>query len=119
MQDDTDLGTNLDFDAGLTLDFQLDKDINKAPTIIHIRVKQRNGRKCMTTVEGLESLIDDKTEKFITKLAQIFRKKFNCSATVMKPELVIQLQGDHRKEIKSYLVDNKLTKEGKIKIHGY
>ncbi|GAI97780.1 unnamed protein product, partial [marine sediment metagenome] len=33
--------------------------------------------------------------------------------------LVIQLQGDHRKEIKSYLVDNKLAKESKIKIHGY
>lgn len=115
MQDDKDLGANLDFDTNLALE----EDLNKTPTMIHIRVKQRNGRKCMTTVEGLESLTDKKVEKFITKLAQVFRKKFNCSATVMKPALVIQLQGDHRKEIKSYLIDNKFAKESKIKMHGY
>lgn len=94
-------------------------DINKLPVSIHIRVKQRNGRKCITTVEGLDSVFEEDTEKIIVKLAKVFRKKFNCSATVMKPEFVIQLQGDHRDEIKKYLLDNKIVKKDKIKVHGY
>lgn len=98
---------------------KIDEELNKSPQIIHVRIKQRNGRKCITTIEGLDILFSKDAIECVEKIAKTFRKKFNCSATVIKPELVIQLQGDQRKEIKSYLIDNKLVKESNIKIHGY
>lgn len=79
---------------------KIDEELDKTPKNIHVRIKQRNGRKCITTIEGLDILFSEDVVNFVEEIAKTFRKKFNCSATVIKPELVIQLQGDHRKEIK-------------------
>ncbi|NXD32091.1 EIF1 factor, partial [Spelaeornis formosus] len=69
---------------------------------IHIRIQQRNGRKTLTTVQGIADDYDKK------KLVKAFKKKFACNGTVIEhPEYgeVIQLQGDQRKNICQFLVE--------------
>uniref|UniRef100_A0AAQ6A0B7 SUI1 domain-containing protein n=1 Tax=Amphiprion ocellaris TaxID=80972 RepID=A0AAQ6A0B7_AMPOC len=69
---------------------------------IHIRIQQRNGRKTLTTVQGISADYDKK------KLVKAFKKKFACNGTVIEhPEYgeVIQLQGDQRKNICQFLIE--------------
>ncbi|XP_036124368.1 eukaryotic translation initiation factor 1-like [Molossus molossus] len=83
---------------------------------IHRRIQQRNGRKTLTTVQGIA---DDHNKK---KLVKAFKKKFACSGTVIEhPEYgeVIQLQGDQRKNIYQFLVEIGLAKEDQLKVHGF
>ncbi|KAG2397011.1 Protein translation factor SUI1-like protein [Vigna angularis] len=68
---------------------------------VHIRVQQRNGRKSLTTVQGL------KKEFSYNKILKDVKKEFCCNGTVVQdPELgqVIQLQGDQRKNVSAFLV---------------
>ena len=49
------------------------------------------------------------------------KKKFNCNGTIVDdPDLgqIIQLQGDQRKLVAQFLVDEKISKKELIKIHG-
>ncbi|CAB1439702.1 unnamed protein product [Pleuronectes platessa] len=83
---------------------------------IHIRIQQRNGRKTLTTVQGISSQYDKK------KLVKAFKKKFACNGTVIEhPEYgeVIQLQGDQRKDICKFLTDVHLAKDEQLKVHGF
>ncbi|KAE8574746.1 hypothetical protein XENTR_v10003560 [Xenopus tropicalis] len=69
---------------------------------IHIRIQQRNGRKTLTTVQGIADAYDKK------KLVKAFKKKFACNGTVVEhPEYgeVIQLQGDQRKNACQFLTE--------------
>ncbi|KAG8506536.1 Eukaryotic translation initiation factor 1 [Galemys pyrenaicus] len=82
---------------------------------IHIRIQQRNGRKTLTTVQG----IADDYDKM--KLVKAFKKKFACNGTVIEhPEYgeVIQLQGDQRKNICQFLVEIGLVKDDQLKFGG-
>ncbi|CAM9333968.1 eukaryotic translation initiation factor 1-like [Petromyzon marinus] len=83
---------------------------------IHIRIQQRNGRKTLTTVQGIGDQYDKK------KLVKAFKKKFACNGTVIEhPEYgeVIQLQGDQRKNICQFLAEIGIAKEDQIKVHGF
>ncbi|KAH7112905.1 protein translation factor SUI1 [Dendryphion nanum] len=86
---------------------------------IHIRIQQRNGRKTLTTVQGLPKKFDQK------KILKVIKKKFACNGTVVEDETmgeVIQLQGDQRKDVQDFLVDKKggLGLDNKtIKVHGF
>ncbi|KAG0451254.1 hypothetical protein HPP92_026329 [Vanilla planifolia] len=83
---------------------------------VHIRVQQRNGRKSLTTVQGL------KKEYSKTKILKDLKKEFCCNGTVVEdPELgqVIQLQGDQRKNVSTFLVQAGIVKKEQIKIHGF
>ncbi|NWX93739.1 EIF1 factor, partial [Nothoprocta ornata] len=109
---------------------------------IHIRIQQRNGRKTLTTVQGIADDYDKK------KLVKAFKKvrappcprrpappalpspslcpfslqKFACNGTVIEhPEYgeVIQLQGDQRKNICQFLVEIGLAKDDQLKVHGF
>ncbi len=97
------------------MDVVIDNDM-VTNQFIDIRVKQRNARKSVTTVEGLLNFLPEDVE--LKAIAKKFRKKFNCSATVMDKS-VIQLQGDHRKEIKKLIIENELANADSIRIHGY
>ena len=49
------------------------------------------------------------------------KKKFNCNGTIVDdPDLwqIIQLQGDQRKVVAQFLIDEKIAKKDVIKIHG-
>uniref|UniRef100_A0A7S0YIN2 SUI1 domain-containing protein n=1 Tax=Polytomella parva TaxID=51329 RepID=A0A7S0YIN2_9CHLO len=83
---------------------------------VHIRIQQRNGRKCLTTVQGIKQQYDYK------KVLKALKKEFCCNGTVVEdPELgqVIQLQGDQRKNVTDFLTKAKLVKKDQIKVHGF
>ena len=83
---------------------------------MHIRIQQRNGRKSLTTVQGLPPELD------LKRILRAFKKSFSCNGNIVEdPELgeVIQLQGDHRKEIGQFLLDEGICKKEAIKIHGF
>ncbi|KAG6502158.1 hypothetical protein ZIOFF_042047 [Zingiber officinale] len=87
-----------------------------AKEYVHIRIQQRNGRKSLTTVQGL------KKEFSYNKILKDLKKEFCCNGTVVQdPELgqVIQLQGDQRKNVSSFLVQAGIVKKEHIKIHGF
>lgn len=82
---------------------------------IHVRVQQRNGRKCITTIQGLADDLDAK------KITRALKKTFQCNGTVnMDSELgeIIQLSGDQRKNVREFLVDQEVCHEDQIVIHG-
>ncbi|KAK7112871.1 hypothetical protein V1264_012250 [Littorina saxatilis] len=83
--------------------------------LIHIRIQQRNGRKTLTTVQGIHPKFD------LKKLARVC-KKFNCNGTVVEhPEYgeVIQLQGDKREAMNSFLSEVGIASSDLIKVHGF
>ncbi|KJE92657.1 translation initiation factor SUI1 [Capsaspora owczarzaki ATCC 30864] len=83
---------------------------------IHIRIQQRNGRKTLTTVQGVGEEFDKK------KLVKAFKKEFACNGTIVEhPEYgeVIQLQGDQRNSICEFLVKFDLAKKEQLKVHGF
>ncbi|KAJ5884981.1 eukaryotic translation initiation factor SUI1 [Penicillium taxi] len=96
-------------------------DTSKSEGYTHIRIQQRNGRKTLTTIQGLNTSVDPK------KVLKAMRKNFACNGTVVTDaEMgeVIQLQGDQRKHSLEFLSLN--PKQGgvgipaaKIKVHGF
>lgn len=84
--------------------------------IVDIRIQQRNGRKTITTIEGLPKEFDLKT------IMKAFKKEFACNGTISTDPVygeIIQLNGDHRDKIASFLVDEEIAKREHIKIHGF
>ncbi|KAI0157534.1 translation initiation factor SU [Xylariaceae sp. FL1272] len=91
---------------------------SKQEDYVHIRIQQRNGRKTLTTVQGLPSKFDRK------KILTVIKKKFACNGTVVMDTNmgeVIQLQGDQRKVMQEFLVakDGLELDAKKIKVHGF
>jgi len=89
-------------------------DVGSQQNYIHIRVQQRNGRKTLTTLQGLPKEYDPK------KLLKAFKKEFACNGTLVEDEelgQVIQLQGDQRLKIAAFLMEEGVSKNT-IKIHG-
>ena len=93
---------------------------------IHVRVQQRNGRKCTTSIEGLH-LIPFPGDKFkgidFKKILRNMKRNFKCNGATRHDKksntTVIQLQGDQSKNIQSWLVDfANLCKDDQIVIHG-
>ena len=83
---------------------------------VHVRVQQRNGRKCITTVAGLADDLD------IKRICKAFKKNFSCNGAVQKDEEVgevIQLSGDQRTNVKSFLVDQEICHTESVVLHGF
>ena len=83
---------------------------------VHVRVQQRNGRKCITTVAGLTDDLD------IKRICKAFKKNFSCNGAVQKDDEekeVIQLQGDQRTNVKDFLVDQEICTPDVIVLHGF
>ncbi|KLT38883.1 SUI1-domain-containing protein, partial [Cutaneotrichosporon oleaginosum] len=93
---------------------------------IHIRLQQRNGRKTITTVQGIPDKYDPR------KLLKAMKKEFACNGHVVhsadsddedspapgkKDEhgKVLQFQGDQRVNVKTFLVDSGLLSEKEAK----
>ena len=95
-----------------------DEEVGDASSgdLIHIRVQQRNGRKCITTVQGLDPQLD------LKKIIKAVKKAHCCNGTIVEDEAmgqVLQFQGDQRDAVVAFLVDNELADKGKIKKHGH
>jgi translation initiation factor SUI1 len=85
-------------------------------TLLDIRIQQRNGRKTLTTVQGIPDDIDQK------RLLKAFKKEFACNGTLVEDEEmgeVIQLQGDQRLKVQTFLVDEEIAPKNQIKMHGF
>ena len=83
---------------------------------VHIRVQQRNGRKCITTVQGMADDLD------IKRITKAFKKNFSCNGNVVNdPESgeVIQLSGDQRQNVRDFLIDQEICVESQLVIHGF
>ncbi|TXG67593.1 hypothetical protein EZV62_008868 [Acer yangbiense] len=81
---------------------------------VHLRVQQRNGKKCLTTVQGLRE--DFSYQKILKDL----KKEFCCNGNVVQDKVmgkVLQLQGDQRMNVLNFLVKGKIVDKEQIKIH--
>jgi len=91
-------------------------DSQTSKDAVHIRIQQRNGRKTLTTVQGINPKFDR------NKLLKTWKKTFACNGTVVVDEdlgEVVQLQGDQRLKVQAFLIDEKISKKEMIKIHGF
>jgi translation initiation factor 1 len=82
----------------------------------HIRVQQRNGRKCITTIDGLEEDLD------LKRICRAMREAFSCNGNVVTEEGIIQLQGDQRENIKQWLLEQEIIRKNesdRIVVHGF
>lgn len=83
---------------------------------IHIRIQQRNGRKTLTTIQGIAQCYD------LKRILKVVKKDFHCNGTVVDhPEYgeVLQLQGDQRKNMKQFLSSVGFASNDQIKVHGF
>ena len=83
---------------------------------VHVRIQQRNGKKSLTTVQGLRK------EFSYDKILKDLKKDFCCNGNVVQDKelgKIIQLQGDQRKNVSQFLVQAGLVKKDQIKIHGF
>ena len=102
-----------------------DDDDETAPASpVHIRIKQRTGRKHITTIEGLPNDLD------MPLILSAMKKRFNCNGNLVKletddssdddnPSLIIQLTGDQRERAREFLVSEEIADKNSIYIHGY
>lgn len=82
---------------------------------LDIRIQQRNGRKTLTTVQGVPREFDQK------RILKALKKDFACNGTIVKDlEMgeVIQLQGDQRLKVSEFLTTQLPIQKKSIKIHG-
>jgi len=83
---------------------------------IHIRIQQRNGRKTLTTVQGID---ENHNMKLLIRKC---KKLFACNGTIIEDPgmgTVIQLQGDQRQGIQKLLIQCNIATAETIKIHGF
>lgn len=79
-------------------------------------MQQRNGRKCITTAQGLAEDLDTK------RILKAFKKNFSCNGAIVKDDElgdIIQLSGDQRMNIKQFLVDQEICTEAQLQLHGF
>ena len=84
--------------------------------IVHIRVQQRNGRKSLTTVQGLATDLD------LPKILRALKKTFSTNGTILRDAevgKVLQLQGDQRANVKDFLLKTHICEKNDIKVHGF
>ena len=86
------------------------------PFMSDLHYQQRTARKCLTIIQGLPDDLDYK------KILRAYKKLFNCNGTIVEDEemgTVIQLQGDKRKDVALFLLEEGIANREEIKIHGY
>jgi len=101
--DDLGLGGGFDPDFDDDKPVAENEDVSKKTEKIHLRVQQRNGRKSITTVQGLSSDLD------LKKIVKAVKKKYNCNGCIVEDEKlgqILQFQGDHRDSLTTFLVEN-------------
>merc|ERR1711981_802547 len=106
----------MDKDDPFADDFEDGGHIGQNKGYVHLRIQQRNGRKSLTTCQGLADDLD------IKRILKAIKKNFNCNGTIVKDvndAEVIQLQGDQRKHVFDFLTKEKICETSEIKIHGF
>ncbi len=111
---------NNDFSNKNNLMFTSTNDVEIIKSKIHVRIQQRNGKKSITTIEGLDDDLD------LKRICKAMRKCFNCNGNVTQTKdeenLIIQLQGDQRENIKNWLIEQEIITKSEVSrlvIHGF
>ena len=98
-----------------------------------MRIQQRNGRKCVTTVQGLSAALD------LEKIKRAMCKRFSCGGSLSAPAKksgkeefslheeeeeeeeapVIQLTGDQRQNVLNFLCQEELAAKENVIVHGF
>jgi translation initiation factor 1 len=101
---------NIDFEYGVET-----ADNMRLLDTVHIRMQQRNGKKVITIIQGLDAKIPRKD------LIKKFKTMYACGGHIAQDEAfgeVIQLTGDQRLKVRDYLIANDMVEEHNIEIHG-
>jgi translation initiation factor 1 len=83
--------------------------------LVHIRVQQRNGKKCLTSIHGIADDLD------LKKILKYLKKVYSTNGSVVNDPQhgdVIQLQGDQRRNVYDSLIDWKIANKEDIRVHG-
>jgi translation initiation factor 1 len=84
---------------------------------VHVRVQQRSGRKCITTVQGMADDLD------LKRILKAMKKNFSCNGAIVKDKdeggEVIQLSGDQRTNINEFLYSMEICIAGQVVLHGF
>lgn len=83
---------------------------------MHVRIHQRNRKKCILTVNGLAEDLD------LKRICKALKKILKCNGAVVRDEEygdIIQLQGDHRQDVVDFLVSNEIVDKDLIVVHGH
>ena len=85
-------------------------------SVVHIRVQQRNGKKSLTTIQGLAEDLD------MHKILKALKKTFNTNGAILEDDefgSVLQLQGDHRGAVAEFFCTYRICTRSELKIHGF
>eukprot|EP00924_Labyrinthula_sp_SR-Ha-C_P004763 snap_masked-scaffold_1-processed-gene-11.17-mRNA-1 protein AED:0.03 eAED:0.03 QI:0/-1/0/1/-1/1/1/0/107 len=83
---------------------------------VHIRLQQRNRRKCILTITGLADDLD------LKRICKALKKNLKCNGAVVKDQEygdIIQLQGDHRQQVVDFLVSQEIIEKEQVVVHGH
>ena len=83
--------------------------------IVHIRVQQRNGKKCLTLIHGMAPDLD------LKKIVHYLKKVYSTNGHVSSDQQygdIIQLQGDQRKNVYEAFAEWKICEKEDMKVHG-
>ena len=89
--------------------------ITQQQNTVHIRIQQRNGRKRITTIQGIDKKQDFKA------ILEAMREEFHCAGNVEKDPTfgqIIKLTGDQRYAARDFLVKEYVETKENIKVHG-
>ena len=82
--------------------------------MIHVRIHQRNGRKYITTIEGIPRDLD------LKKILKYLRKIYSTNGCIIYDdhEAVLQLQGDKRVDVLAAFTEWNIAPKENITVHG-
>jgi len=85
------------------------QDVND---FVNIQMTQRNGRKCITTISGLQA----KNEE-LKSLVSVWKKSFSCNGSINKEDNSIMLSGNQVENVANYLIKNNIARANQIRIY--
>ena len=83
---------------------------------VQVRMKQRNGKKSVTTVEGMHPQLD------YPRLLRAMKRQFQCNGSIQedkKGDKVLQFSGDQRANVRDFILSEEMYTSGEIILHGY
>lgn len=81
--------------------------------MIHIRIQ--HGKKIILTIQGLDDNLN------LDKILKVLKRNLHCNGTIIEDETfgkIIQLQGDHRNDVRDFFIRMKICKSEEIIVHG-
>ena len=93
-----------------------DTTVSGKSIVVHFRLQQRNGRKCVTLITGIPDRYDH------DKILKHFKKSFSCNGTIQQSKeggIEYKLSGDQRKSASQFFLNEGIILEEHIKMHGF